>query len=379
MTLAATLFVSVATVAGAQVAKMPPDYLSQVPDPNVIVASFTQADTLDRLARQYGALLAVIDMVRLLSYERMIEDNAHGRRRVEETPEETRIRQAYTAALLQLHEPRSLARGTMESPWAKWIAARDGYSFGNSFRDELLKQHFPAAWRTGYLAATKQLDTRVDESEARMKAAARPAPSRGARPRSSFTPFITLAVMVSLLLFFVGRAIRDRMLVRCANPNCDAKVHRKAMECPKCGTPSADVQAMRARYGRKAACKSCKTPLVISQHVSRYVGYSNAVVRGTTVGSYSGTDWDNVPCPSCGDPRPLKSFGIVYAPVILGTIAFFALVITWAAIAIYRMAYPRATEPSALAWVPAALITGLWLWVGGRKQRFMDSTPVTHR
>lgn len=73
---------------------------------------------------------------------------------------------------------------------------------------------------------------------------------------------------------------------------CGATLSNAATECPHCEYPTPKNQGH---------CRSCNATLAISEH--RYKVYSDRVVDGTTSSRGSIV---HIPCPNCGEPKPLR-------------------------------------------------------------------------
>ena len=84
-------------------------------------------------------------------------------------------------------------------------------------------------------------------------------------------------------------------MVKCAN--CQFPMSRDANTCPKCNYP---------RPENLGNCRVCGTVLAYSQHRYRSASISNTVVNGNSVGG--GSYIRHVPCPKCGEPKPLRMF-----------------------------------------------------------------------
>src|SRR5689334_4116745 len=74
------------------------EYLREMPEPNRIIAAYDGADSLDRTARQVGALRVMRDLLRIMSYDRIARDRKAGRPFVMQTPDEARLWKAYAGA-----------------------------------------------------------------------------------------------------------------------------------------------------------------------------------------------------------------------------------------------------------------------------------------
>jgi hypothetical protein len=80
--------------------------------------------------------------------------------------------------------------------------------------------------------------------------------------------------------------------------NCGKGVSKNASVCPACSTPTGPSNL------RMGKCRTCGHPLEHSGH--RYYRYATGiVVNGNTTGRRVLV---HVPCPNCGEPKPLRYF-----------------------------------------------------------------------
>ena len=84
------------------------------------------------------------------------------------------------------------------------------------------------------------------------------------------------------------------MLVKC--PGCGKEISSNARICPHC---KCDTAASRKSETR--ACRACKTPLVVKNHLSTEYKSTPWIIDRSSV-----TAWlKYTPCPNCGEPRPI--------------------------------------------------------------------------
>lgn len=122
-----------------------PDYLTEFPSPERVLAEIKGRDDRDTKAKQVGALRQLWHMVASL---------APGRA---ETPEETQLRQAYNVASGQIDRPMMATfseadteRLGFKSPRAQWVALCSMYESDEALREELLARFFSPAFRTRF-------------------------------------------------------------------------------------------------------------------------------------------------------------------------------------------------------------------------------------
>jgi hypothetical protein len=128
--------------------RMPPGYLKEMPEPDRVLSSFEDDNSLDKTARQFGALSQL---------EKMVEDLSEGRfSKNQLTSEERRIWDGYNAALSRIETPHFDAAETRRlgrnSPLVKWSGLRSHYALDTPFRNELLDRFFSPAWKSSFLA-----------------------------------------------------------------------------------------------------------------------------------------------------------------------------------------------------------------------------------
>ena len=82
------------------------------------------------------------------------------------------------------------------------------------------------------------------------------------------------------------------VLVKCRN--CSAQLSPNAKACPNCGQPAKPVNLER--------CRACST--LLDPTIHRPVELASGVKDGTTTNHYYTR---HVPCPKCGEPKPLAS------------------------------------------------------------------------
>jgi hypothetical protein len=107
-------------------------------------------------------------------------------------------------------------------------------------------------------------------------------------------------------------------MVECVK--CQSPMAKSADECPKCRYP----------VPRNVAhCRLCKE--FLARHRHRYVGYSasTVVVNGNSVGGSS--FWVHIPCPHCGEKKPLRKFTETF----VGKLAFVGAIVIPGAILYY--------------------------------------------
>ncbi len=133
--------------------RMPPGYLKEMPDPARVLSSFDGDDSLDKTARQFGALSQL---------EKMVQDLSEGRfSKNQLTAEERRIWDGYNAALSRIETPHFDAetrRLGLNSPLVKWSGLRSHYALDAAFRNELLDRFFSPAWKSSFLAVKARQD-----------------------------------------------------------------------------------------------------------------------------------------------------------------------------------------------------------------------------
>jgi hypothetical protein len=134
--------------------RMPPGYLKEMPDPARVLSSFDGDDTLDKTARQFGALSQL---------EKMVQDLSEGRfSKNQLTAEERRIWDGYNAALSRIETPHfddaETRRLGLNSPLVKWSGLRSHYALDAGFRNELLDRFFSPAWKSSFLAVKARQD-----------------------------------------------------------------------------------------------------------------------------------------------------------------------------------------------------------------------------
>lgn len=79
---------------------------------------------------------------------------------------------------------------------------------------------------------------------------------------------------------------------------CKAQIAKSAGICPQCGTPA------KWNLGN---CRTCACSLAISRH--RYIDYVRTVsVVGGVGGTRTHAFIQHIPCPQCGEKRPLQQF-----------------------------------------------------------------------
>lgn len=122
-----------------------PDYLTEFPSVERVLAEIKGRDDRDTQARQIGALRQLWHMVASL---------APGRA---ETPDETRLRQAYNVASGQIDRPMMATfskadteRLGFKSPRAQWVALCAMYETDEALREELLTRFFSPSFRTRF-------------------------------------------------------------------------------------------------------------------------------------------------------------------------------------------------------------------------------------
>jgi hypothetical protein len=197
----------------------------------------------------------------------------------------------------------------------------------------------------------------------------------------SIAYYIGMAIPFAVLLAGVVVFVVRRRPVRCLNATCGAKLHHRAVACPRCGTATALAARNEAtdaeRATRQYGCRNCGTSLVIREHVRRWESYSDAVVRGTTVGGTAGVDYDKLPCRSCGDPTPLKRFAIRHGFWLATTFGLLLLGAVPQILWEYHHDHPGASE-----WIDVGLwlLPFVFLVLGARltwrRFWFMNAIPV---
>jgi hypothetical protein len=122
-----------------------PDYLADFPSVDRVLTEIKGRDDRDTQAKQIGALRQLWHMVASL---------APGRA---ETPEETRLRQAYNVASGQIDRPMMATfskadteRLGFKSPRAQWVALCAMYETDEALREELLSRFFSPSFRTRF-------------------------------------------------------------------------------------------------------------------------------------------------------------------------------------------------------------------------------------
>lgn len=122
-----------------------PDYLAEFPSVDQVLAEVKGRDARDTQAKQIGALRQLWHMVASL---------APGRA---ETPDETRLRQAYNVASGQIDRPMMATfskadteRLGFKSPRAQWVALCAMYETDEALREELLTRFFSPAFRSRF-------------------------------------------------------------------------------------------------------------------------------------------------------------------------------------------------------------------------------------
>jgi hypothetical protein len=134
--------------------RMPPGYLKEMPDPARVLSSFDGDDSLDKTARQFGALSQL---------EKMVQDLSEGRfSKNQLTAEERRIWDGYNAALSRIETPHfeeaETRRLGLNSPLVKWSGLRGHYALDAAFRNELLDRFFSPTWKSSFLAVKARQD-----------------------------------------------------------------------------------------------------------------------------------------------------------------------------------------------------------------------------
>jgi hypothetical protein len=179
--------------------RMPPGYLKEMPDPARVLSSFDGGDSLDKTARQFGALSQL---------EKMVQDLSEGRfSKNQLTPEERRICDGYKAALSRIETPHfddaETRRLGLNSPLVKWSGLRGHYALDAAFRNELLDRFFSPAWKSSFLAVKARQD---HERQAFTRRQQPLAPGRQARtlPTAHSTPGPLAAPFAGRIAFVQG-------------------------------------------------------------------------------------------------------------------------------------------------------------------------------
>ncbi|MDD2914143.1 MAG: zinc ribbon domain-containing protein [Gallionella sp.] len=84
------------------------------------------------------------------------------------------------------------------------------------------------------------------------------------------------------------------MLVKCSG--CGKEISDNARICPHC-----KCDTVASRKAETRACRVCKTPLIVKNHLSTEYKSTPWIIDRSSV-----TAWlKYTPCPNCGEPRPI--------------------------------------------------------------------------
>ena len=134
-------------------------------------------------------------------------------------------------------------------------------------------------------------------------------------------------------------------LVACVQ--CAKEISKNAESCPHCGfIVSEKARKAASEASQKIPCRACGTMLLLNEYRKPRHNFWTIWVEGTSY-TKSSSNIDCLPCPQCGEPKPLMLFGdkaihkILYfllLVLILGIInvlgftqiyIFFAVVCAW--------------------------------------------------
>jgi hypothetical protein len=126
-------------------------YLKEMPAPARVLADMRGSDNLDTIARQWGALYQLRNIISEMSEGRIYLNQL--------TDSEKQLNQAYFKAMSDLPTPTfdedETKRLGMNSPRARWFGLRTRYELDESFRNELLKRYFSPEWQAKYLGVVR--------------------------------------------------------------------------------------------------------------------------------------------------------------------------------------------------------------------------------
>jgi len=136
-------------------------------------------------------------------------------------------------------------------------------------------------------------------------------------------------------------------LVKCGN--CSADMSANAQTCPRCGRPAKAVKFEQ--------CRACSTPL--DPRLYRPTELVGSIKDGTTTArNYA----RHVPCPKCGEPKPLASvlespLGFVLVYLIVPTLLVWGVWIVFTKqIGLGAFTLPTTFEGWTLLFVPSIFV-----------------------